>query len=206
MRPSEVIATYLEQLKGCIDSLASSSEQVERVVAVLQRAKRDDRCIFVIGNGGSASTASHLAGDLSRSDAGTGGPGLRAVCLTDNVAALTAMANDHGYESALAELLALQVRAGDVLIAISGSGRSPNILRAVEVARARGAVPVGLIGFGGGELLELVDHAIYVEARHYGVVEDVHLLVSHLLSLLLSGPGRLARPDLRPRSSLGPQE
>jgi D-sedoheptulose 7-phosphate isomerase len=204
MKVSELVAAYLEQLKSCVDSLAV--EQVERVVEVLQRAKRDGRCIFVVGNGGSAATASHLAGDLCRSDAGTGGHGLRSICLTDNTAALTAMANDHGYESALAELLALQVRAGDVLVAISGSGSSPNILRAVEVASARGATTVALIGFGGGELLNLVDHAICVETRHYGVVEDVHLVVSHLLSFLLSGQQRIDHPDRRPASSLDPQE
>lgn len=200
MKVSELAATYLEELKACVNSLDPG--QVERVVKVLQQAKRDGRCIFVVGNGGSASTASHLAGDLCRSDAGARGPGLRAVCLTDNTSALTAMANDHGYENALAELVALQLRAGDVLIAISGSGRSPNILRAVEVARTTGAASVGLIGFGGGELIDLVDHAICVEARHYGVVEDVHLVVSHLLSFLLSGSERITHPDQRPSSSL----
>ena len=151
---------------------------------------------------GSAATATHIASDLSRARCGSGQPGLRAVSLSDNTAAFSAMANDTGYEGAFAEMLALQARRGDVVIAISGSGNSPNVTRAVEVARDKGAVTVGLIGFGGGELGQKVDHQITVSSRHYGAVEDLHLCLGHMLAMLLAGEERINNPDLRPKSSL----
>lgn len=194
------ISGYLTHLRTCLDQL--DLQQVEGVVQVLRRALDQDATVYVVGNGGSASTATHMASDLSRARCGTGEPGLRAVSLTDNVAAFTAMANDTGYEGAFAEMLALQTRPGDVVLAISGSGNSPNVVRAVEVARERGAVTVGLIGFGGGDLGGVVDHQITVASRHYGAVEDLHLCLGHMLAMMLAGEDRINNPDLRPGSSL----
>ena len=196
----EYAGAYLDQLRAAIDEIDPAA--LDQVVAALRRAEAEGRTVYVVGNGGSASTASHLASDLCRTGAGTGRRGLRALCLTDSVAAYTAMANDTGYETAFAELLALQVGEGDVLIAISGSGSSPNVLRAVEVARERGATSVALVGFGGGELARMVDHPVTLKTRHYGVVEDLHLALCHIISMFLAGPQRMGRPDQRPRSSL----
>lgn len=200
MNPVEFAETYMKELRACLGQV--SLQQVERVVQALQAAHEQDRTVFVIGNGGSAATASHIASDLSRTQAGTGLPGLRATCLTDNIAAFTATANDTSYEGALAEMLALQVRAGDVVVAISVSGNSPNVIRAVEVARDRGATTVGLVGFGGGELGREVDLQVCVASRHYGAVEDLHLALGHMLSMYLAGPARMQHPDRRPSSSL----
>jgi len=200
VKVTEFAAAYLAQLKQAIDGL--DLEALEPVIELLQEAKRERRTVYVVGNGGSAATASHLASDLSRTEAGTGRRGLRAISLTDNVAAFTAMANDTSYETAFAELLALQMRAEDVLIAISGSGVSPNILRAVEVAQRRGATTIGLVGFGGGELAEMVDLCICIDVKHYGVVEDLHLTLAHMISIYLSGRERMEQPDRRPGSSL----
>ena len=196
----EYVGVYLEQLRTATEEIDPAA--VEPVVEVLRRAEREGRTVYVVGNGGSASTASHFASDLCRAAAGTGRRGLRALCLTDSVAAYTAMANDTSYEAAFAELLALQVVEGDVLIAISGSGSSPNVLRAVEVARGRGATSVALVGFGGGELGQMVDHAVTLQSRHYGVVEDLHLALCHAISMFLAGSERMDRPGRRPRSSL----
>jgi D-sedoheptulose 7-phosphate isomerase len=199
--PFEAFARgYLSGLKAAIDQI--DPKALERVMEVLLEAKRDRRTVYVLGNGGSAATASHLASDLCRTEAGTGRRGLEAICLTDNVAAFTAVANDTGFETAFAELLALQVRQGDVVIAISGSGSSPNVLRGVEVARRRGATTVALVGFGGGDLAELVDHAVCLECRHYGVAEDLHLALAHMITIYMSGPRRIEQPDQRPGSSL----
>jgi len=199
---TEFARDYLAGLKAAIDEIDPAS--LERVMEVLLEAKRDRRTVYVLGNGGSAATASHLASDLCRTEAGTGRRGLRAICLTDNVAAFTAVANDTGFETAFAELLALQVRQGDVVIAISGSGSSPNVLQGVEVARRRGATTVALVGFGGGELAALVDLAVCLECRHYGVAEDLHLALAHMIAIYMAGPRRIGQPDQRPGSSLDP--
>lgn len=201
MDPITPFATsYIDELRACLSELDLG--QVERVADLLDQTRTRDRAVFVVGNGGSAATASHFASDLSRTACGTGRPGLRASCLTDNIAAFTAMANDTSFEQAFAEMLALQVREGDLVIAISGSGNSQNLLRAVEVARQRGAVTVGLVGFGGGALAPRVDHAVVVSSRHYGAVEDLHLMLGHLLSMHLAGEQRTRDPSARPSSSL----
>jgi D-sedoheptulose 7-phosphate isomerase len=197
---AQFIKDYFAELRRCLDAV--SVEAVQQVVEVLRRAMERDQTVFVIGNGGSAATATHMASDLCRTRAGSGLPGLRAVSLTDNIAAFTATANDTSYEGAFAELLALQVRHGDVVLALSGSGNSPNIVQAVRVARQRGATAVGLVGFGGGELRTEVDLQVTVDSRHYGAVEDLHLALGHLLAMILAGPTRMQDPGARPPSSL----
>jgi D-sedoheptulose 7-phosphate isomerase len=201
---AQFVEDYFSELRRCL--AAVSVEQVLQVAGLLRRAMEQDRTVFVIGNGGSAATASHMASDLCRTRAGSGQPGLRAVSLTDNIAAFTATANDTSYDSAFAELLALQARAGDVLLALSGSGNSPNIVQAVRVARERGATTVGLAGFGGGALGAEVDFLVCVDSRHYGAVEDLHLALGHLLAMILAGPARMSDPGARPPSSLDAKE
>lgn len=199
MEITEYARTYLSELKACLDAV--SPEQLRRVSAVLQQALEQDRVVYLAGNGGSAATASHIASDLARARAGQG-RGLRAVSLTDNLAALTASANDTSYTDALAELVALQLRRDDVLVLISGSGSSPNVIRAAQVARQKGATVIGLLGFGGGPLAKQLDHLICTESRNYGVVESLHLTLGHLLAMQLAGAERMQHPDRRPRSSL----
>ena len=200
MDTTEFAKQYIEELRRCLDQL--SVEQVAAAVDLLRGAMERDAAVFVVGNGGSAATAQHMASDLSRSRCGSGKPGLRAVSLSDNIAAFTAFANDTGYDGAFAEMLSLQVRAGDLVIAISGSGNSPNVVKAVEVARDKGATPLGVIGFGGGDLGEVVDHQVTVKSRHYGAVEDLHLALGHLFAMALAGEERINNPDVRPKSSL----
>ncbi len=200
MDTTEFVQSYLEELRACLDQV--SPDQVQQVVRLLREAMEQQRVVYVLGNGGSAATASHVASDLSRARAGSGKPGLRAECLTDNIAAFTATANDTGFEGAFAEMLALRARPGDVVVAISGSGDSPNVLRAVEQARRQGAATVALVGFGGGALAGCVDLAICVQSRHYGAVEDLHLALGHMLSMSLAGQQRIKDPSRRPPSSL----
>lgn len=200
MDSTAFLASYMTELRDCLDQV--SLDQVQRVVTMLQRVREQDGVVYVLGNGGSAATASHLASDLGRARAGSGGRGLRAECLTDNMAAFTATANDTGYEGAFAEMLALRARPGDVVLAISGSGDSPNVIRAVEEARRRGASTVALVGFGGGELAGKVDLCVCVESRHYGAVEDLHLALGHMLAMSLAGQRRMQDPSRRPDSSL----
>jgi D-sedoheptulose 7-phosphate isomerase len=158
------------------------SEAVEQVVEVIVQAHREMRHVYIIGNGGSASTASHFACDLSKATIVEGRRRLRVTSLTDNLALLTAWANDTSYDMVFAEQLSGLLNPGDVVIAISASGNSPNLLEAMRVARSCGAVTVGLVGFGGGSLKQGVDVAVHVPSHSYGVVEDCHLVLGHAIT------------------------
>lgn len=177
------IRDYLSALRGVLDEL--SVESVERVIEVLEDAYRKERTVFLCGNGGSAALASHWACDLAKGTVAAGAPRLRAMSVGDNLAMLTAYANDLDYSQVFAEPLRTYARPGDVAILITASGDSANILEAAKAAREIGMVTVGLIGFGGGKLAALVDHQITVNCREYGPVEDLHLILDHIVSLYL---------------------
>jgi D-sedoheptulose 7-phosphate isomerase len=173
------IEGYLDRLQTGIDGLPR--EHLSQLGDILLRAYRNDRQVFVMGNGGSSSTASHMAADLAKNTIGPNMQRFRIMSLNDNAAILTALANDLGYENVFTEQLTNAMRAGDVLIAVSASGNSPNILSAMRYARARSAEVVGLLGFDGGQAAVLADLAIIVPSNDYGVVEDLHLVINHML-------------------------
>ncbi len=152
------------------------------MLQLLERAFVERRQVFIVGNGGSAATASHMANDLMLGVAKEGGRGFRAIALTDSVPLMTAIANDTGYDNVFTAQLRALGRPGDVLIAISGSGKSPNVVEAVKVAREIGIMTVGFLGMGGGQLRELVDAAIVVPSNDYGLIEDIHLMLDHLMT------------------------
>jgi phosphoheptose isomerase/UTP-glucose-1-phosphate uridylyltransferase len=157
-------------------------DAIVRVAELLLDARERGNQVLIVGNGGSSATASHMAADLMRAASDSSGPPLRCRSLTDNVPALTAWSNDVGYESAFELQMKQAMEPGDILIAISASGRSPNIIGAVNAARMQGATVVGLVGFGGGTLAEIADVAVVVPSDEYGPVEDIHLLFGHLLT------------------------
>jgi D-sedoheptulose 7-phosphate isomerase len=174
---------YLDEVRSCLDEL--SEHDLRRIAEVLYKAYVRGQLVFVIGNGGSSATASHFALHL-RSGLGLNGDrGMRALCLTDNAPLVTALANDVSYSSVFALQLAPLVEEGDVLIAISGSGNSANVLEAVRLAKERGATIIGLCGFGGGALARLADCAVVLSCDNYGPVEDAHLTLAHLLPQML---------------------
>jgi D-sedoheptulose 7-phosphate isomerase len=167
-----------------VESLAGIDvAAVERALAELERAWLDDRLVLLAGNGGSAATAEHMDLDLSKTIARISGPGLgfRTIALTHGPA-LSAWANDVGP----AEVFAGQVRdlgrPGDVLIVISAKGNSPNVVEAVRVAKELGLVSIGFLGAGGGATAELVDVAVIVDSDEYGVIEDVHVVLNHVVT------------------------
>lgn len=178
------IALVLEQHVSEVQRVLGDIEtaDVERVVEAILDAHRRGAHVYVLGNGGSASTASHFACDLSKSTIVDSRPRLRVTSLTDNIALLTAWANDASYDVVFAEQLAGLVRPGDVVLAISASGNSPSVIKAVEAARERGAVTVALVGFSGGALRWAVDLAVHVASQDYGVVEDCHLVLEHAIT------------------------
>ena len=155
------------------------------VIETLWQAYQEDRQVFIIGNGGSASTASHMQCDFAKGICVDGQRRFRAMSLTDNVALMTAIGNDVSYEKVFTDQLKVFLHRGDVLVAITASGNSPNILDAVQYANAQGATTIGLIGFGGGKLKAMVHHNVTVCSRNYGHVEDVHMTLDHLISQCL---------------------
>ena len=158
---------------------------VGRVADILMRARSARSTVFLAGNGGSAATASHWAVDLVHGTSSSGSLGLRAVSLTDNVPTLTALANDRSYEDVFAAQLEQMMQPGDVLVVISASGNSPNVVRAVEYAKTHGATTAGLLGFDGGRLKDLCDVSVVVTTPHgqYGPVEDMHIVITHILTM-----------------------
>lgn len=152
---------------------------------LLLECQRAGGTLFVLGNGGSAATASHLACDLAKNVRAAGCPPFRVVALTDNVPLLTAWGNDDGYATVFAEQLAALVRPGDLVLAISASGNSPNVLAALAHARAAGATTLGLSGRRGGRLRALCDLAVLVPADTIEQVEDAHMIVAHSMCVAL---------------------
>jgi D-sedoheptulose 7-phosphate isomerase len=169
--------SYFEELSATIQKLPLPA--IDRLVRVFLEAYKDHRTIFLFGNGGSAALASHMACDLGKGTAPEVGKRLRAVALTDNVALLTAWANDSRYEDIFAEQLENLLEPGDVACAISGSGNSPNILAALSFARQAGAVTAGITGFQGGKMKCLCDVCVVVPSDNMQIIEDLHVSISH---------------------------
>jgi len=174
--------SYLEDLSRITERLDVRS--IAEFVQVLIEANKLDSNIFFIGNGGSAATASHFANDISFGHHSSLMRPFRAVSLTDNAAVVTALANDFSYDEIFVRQLAVQMVRGDVVVAISASGNSPNIVRAVEYANANGGVTVGLTGFDGGHLRKIAKLSVHVptEKGNYGHTEDIHMIIDHLIS------------------------
>ncbi len=177
------IDTYLSQFEASVRDL--SREAVEAVVEALLENLQAGRRIYLIGNGGSASTAAHMMNDLNKTAMVEGQPRFQALALTDNVPLLTAWGNDSAFEDVFVEQLRNFLQPGDLLIAISTSGNSLNLLKAVEYANGHGAVTVGLTGDPGGRLAEIARLAVRVPSPDIGQQESGHLLLDHLITYLL---------------------
>jgi len=175
-----LVNTYIRGIKDSLERL--NPDRVERIVDVIWSAFIDNKQVFIMGNGGSASTASHFACDLGKGTVVEGMKRLRVICLNDNMAMITAFSNDIDYAEVFKEQLINLMNPDDVVIAITVSGNSPNILRAVEYARKNDAVSIGFIGFSGGKLSPLVDEKIVINSSNYGCVEDIHLILAHMIS------------------------
>ena len=158
----------------CIDS-------VNRLINVLDEARKRDATIYIMGNGGSASTASHFVNDFNKGVSEHLEQKFRFVCLNDNTATVLAIANDIGYDSIFEFQLNGKLEAGDVVIGISGSGNSVNVLRAIKYAKTIGATTVGLTGYDGGKLMKEADLSVHVPAMSMQITEDVHMILDHMM-------------------------
>ena len=177
------IDKYLVQLIRVIEALPR--EPLLDILKQLRQAQDEKRQIFVFGNGGSAATASHMVCDLIKNTVKPNRARLKVIGLADNVPTITAYANDEGYERVFAQPLESLGEAGDVAIAVSGSGDSPNVLKGVETARRKGLATIGLTGIGGGKLKDLVDICLVVPSDSMEQVEDMHMIIDHLLTIAL---------------------
>lgn len=173
---SDEIAQTLKQLPW---------DKVQQMVELLHAARMNHHQVFVMGNGGSASTASHMACDLGKNTIVEGQPRFRIQAFTDNMAAFSAYANDCGYENVFAEQVESFVRPNDVVVAISASGNSPNVLKAVKLARSLQAHTIGWSGYEGGALAGLVDIPIVVPNHCIEQIEDIHLILEHMVTTAL---------------------
>ncbi len=179
----EYIKSFFEEIKKCIAEI--DINKIEQIADVLYSAWKNDRQVFILGNGGSASQASHMAADISKNTLGrVYDPRIkrfRIMALTDNVSLMTAYANDVGYDEVFSQQLRNLINEHDVLIVITGSGNSPNVIRAVEYARECNAINIGLLGFDGGKVRKMLDYEITVKSNNYGVIETVHPAIHHLM-------------------------
>jgi D-sedoheptulose 7-phosphate isomerase len=175
---------YLAGLVSVLESMPI--DDVEAVIGSLWTAFDEGRRVFIAGNGGSAATASHMACDLSKTTLGNDpdprGKRFRVVALTDNVPLLTAWANDASYEVAFAEQLRNLAAPGDLLVVISCSGNSPNVVEAVRAAADLDMSSIALLGCEGGLVRRQVDHALVIPSDNYGYVEDAHMILNHLIT------------------------
>ncbi len=181
--PNDALAGLADDYVGRLQTaLASLSRgKLTELGEILSRAYRNGKQVFTVGNGGSSSLASHMAADLAKNTIGPNMRRFRIISLNENASIVTALANDLGYENVFSEQLTNVIRAGDVLIVVSASGNSPNIIKAIEYAQTQSAEVVGLLGFGGGRAAQLADVALVVDSWDYGIVEDVHLTINHIL-------------------------
>jgi len=176
MRTSDV-TSYFNTVVQVIAQMPLAT--VDRVVQMLFQAYESNRMIYLFGNGGSAALASHFACDLGKGAANGSGKRFQVLAFTDNVPLMTAWANDARYEDIFAEQLINFVRPADIAFGISGSGKSPNVLKALRVARNAGAVTIGLTGFQGGDMRSICDLCLVVPSDNMQIIEDLHLSVTH---------------------------
>lgn len=181
---TEQINAYLEKEKDVLANLPI--EDINAVMNLLEKARTQGKRIFICGNGGSASTASHYVCDFNKGVSLGQEVKYDFECLSDNVPMMMAVANDIGYDDIFLVPLQNKLRQGDVVIGISGSGNSENVVRALRYAEETGAETVAICGYGGGRIKELAKHNIHVKVDNMQIVEDVHLMLDHLMMYVLT--------------------
>ena len=179
----EQIMKYQQELKTAIDLIPM--DQFDKIVDILHHARLNGQQVFVMGNGGSAATATHFMCDLAKATRKPGLPNFRAISLNDNIAILSAFANDEGYENVLAQQMVNLIQPGDVVVAISCSGNSENVIKAVEMACQTDAIIIGFTGRLGGKLAKLSDVNISAQTDAIQQQEDIHSMICHMIIVAL---------------------
>jgi len=177
------ITKYCDTLKTTID--ATPKEDINQVLNILIEAYEQRQQVFVMGNGGSAATASHLACDFNEGISEGKTKQFRVIALTDNIPSITAIANDMGYEMIFVQQLSSLMEPGDYVIGISGSGNSENVIRAIDYGNEHGAITVGFTGYSGGRLKKRAQHNIHINIDDMQVSEDLHMVLTHIMMRVL---------------------
>lgn len=176
----ESIINYFAELEQMMRAI--SLPDLKKVLGILEEGYHNGHRIFVMGNGGSAATASHFALDLSKNTIMPGAPRVKAISLTDHVPLITAWSNDTHYEHIFAEQLANMIEPGDMVVGISASGNSANVINAVKLARQNRAATIGLLGAKGGKLKDLVDAYVLAPGQNIEQEEDAHMILTHVIT------------------------
>ena len=182
MDSSQIIEEYIHQSIQCLQDIKKMKEQIKKISDILINARDEGRKVFLIGNGGSGSTASHFACDFNKTSTLPNKNRLRAISLVDNIPIILAYGNDVSFDSIFVEQLKNLIEHNDVVIAISGSGNSKNVLNAVSYAKEKGGIVIGLTGFEGGILKSKCDECIVIPSNSMYRIEDMHLMINHILT------------------------
>lgn len=177
------IEDYFECLKHTLDTL--NRQQITDFMQALLDARETGRQIFVMGNGGSAATASHMVCDFNKGLVAEGKKRFKFICLNDNMATLMAYANDVSYNNVFVEPLKNFMQPGDLVIGISGSGNSMNVVKAIEWANENGGKTISLVGYSGGKLKELSQNVVHADIENMQIVEDIHIILNHMIMYTL---------------------
>ena len=196
----ELINTYFSELEQMLQAISRS--HLEAVLRLLEDAYHNGHRIFIMGNGGSAATASHFALDLAKNTIMPGVPRLKAISLTDHVPLITAWSNDTAYEHIFAEQLANMIEPGDVAIGISASGNSPNVINALRLAKETRAATIGLLGAKGGKIKDMVDAYVLAPGQNIEQEEDAHMILAHVITRHMREVVRSYAHDLTIAASL----
>jgi D-sedoheptulose 7-phosphate isomerase len=193
MNASASIEDYLATVRQALTDLPKA--EIQRLVDLILSARAADRQIFLFGNGGSAATASHFACDLGKGTIQPGKRRLRVISLCDQIPMMTAWANDADYSDIFVEQLSNLLNEDDLVIGISSSGNSPNVLKALQYAKDQGATTVALTGFRGGQVKEIVDECLIVPSTSVQIIEDIHLILGHIIFLQICSKIRMERSE-----------
>lgn len=179
----EFTERYYERFVVALQSF--DRRPLEDVLEVLERVARDGGTLWVAGNGGSAAISDHTTCDVTKGTFVPGRPPIRSLSLASNGAMLTALANDISYDQVFRQQLEYYLRPGDAVLLVSSSGNSPNVVKACEYANARGVPTIAFVGFDGGRLKSLAAHCVWIQVDNYGIVEDTHQSLVHVMTQFL---------------------
>jgi len=180
------IVNYLAEEIEVIKSLDVNS--INEVIKEIEQSQERGSKIYICGNGGSAATASHFCCDFNKGVSGESNTNTNFICLSDNIPTMMAIANDLSYDEIFSYQLKNRLKPGDLLFAISGSGNSKNIVRAMEVAKAKGNKIIGMCGYNGGKVKEMSDVCFHVNINNMQIVEDIHMMLDHCMMYVMTYP------------------
>jgi D-sedoheptulose 7-phosphate isomerase len=183
MNYSEQIHTYFSRVKDTLDAL--SVESLNNLMNLLEKARDESKFVYIMGNGGSAATASHYVCDFNKGLISEGRKGYKFLCLNDNFPSMMAWANDISYDEIFVGQLKSFLNIGDIVIGISGSGNSMNVLKAIKYANENGGITVGLTGYDGGKLKKIAKYNVHVPIDDMQITEDLHMVLDHCMMKIL---------------------